>query len=62
VLIDELIESVDVHDDHLEVIVRSAPGLNIELAEVGLGRQGESKSCRRGDLNPHALAGTRPST
>ena len=62
VLIDELLEGVQVHQDHLEVIVRGAPRLNVTLAEVGLGRQGEFGSCRRGDLNPHALAGTRPST
>ncbi len=62
VLIDEMIEAVDVHEDHLEVTVRGAPKLNVTLAEVGLGRQGEEQSCRRGDLNPHALAGTRPST
>ena len=62
VLIDEMIEAVEVHDDHLEVTVRGAPKLNVTLAEVGLGRQGEFESCRRGDLNPHALAGTRPST
>jgi hypothetical protein len=49
VLIDELIETVDGHDDHLEVIVRGAPKLNVTLAEVGLGRHGESESCRRAD-------------
>ncbi len=52
ILIDELIEAVDVHDDHLEVTVRGAPKLNVTLAEVGLGRQGEFQSCRRGDFNP----------
>jgi hypothetical protein len=62
VLIDELIEAVEVHDDHLEVTMRGAPRLYVTLAEVGLGRQGDEQSCRRGDLNPHALAGTRPST
>ena len=46
-LIDELIEAVDVHDDHLEVTVRSAPKRNVTVAEVGLGRQGECQSCRR---------------
>lgn len=51
VLIDELIEAVDVHDDHLEVTVKGAPRLNVTLAEVGLGRQGEFESCRRGDCN-----------
>ena len=36
-LIDELIEGVQVHEDHLAVIVRGAPKLNVTLAEVGLG-------------------------
>jgi hypothetical protein len=49
VLIDEMIEAVDVHDDHLEVTVRGAPKLNVTLAEVGLGRQGEDWSCRRAE-------------
>ncbi len=39
-LIDELIEAVHVHNDHLEVTLRGAPNLNVTLAEVGLGRQG----------------------
>jgi hypothetical protein len=50
-LIDEMIEAVEVHDDHLEVTLRGAPKLNVTLAEVGLGRQGEDWSCRRGDLD-----------
>jgi hypothetical protein len=58
VLLDELLDGVEVHDDHLEVIVRGAPRLNITLKEVGLNSQtGEDWSCRRGDLNPHALLG-----
>jgi hypothetical protein len=52
VLIDEMIEAVEVHDDHLEVTVRGAPKLNVTLAEVGLGRQGEFQSCRRSDAKP----------
>ena len=47
VLIDELIEAVEGHEDHLEVTVRGAPRLNVTLAEVGLGRQGDEPSCRR---------------
>jgi hypothetical protein len=61
VLIDELLEGVEVHVDHLEVIVRGAPRLNVTLEEVGLKGSAENRSCRRGDLNPHALAGTSPS-
>ena len=32
------------------------------VARRGAGRACTWGSCRRGDLNPHALAGTRPST
>jgi hypothetical protein len=63
VLIDELLDGVEVHRDHLEVIVRGAPRLNVTLEEVGLSSpEGEGQSCRRGDLNPHASKGTSPST
>jgi len=41
VLLDELLEAVHVHNDDLEVAVRGAPKLNVTLAAVGLGRQGE---------------------
>ena len=37
VLIDELLDSVAVHPDHLEVAVHGAPRLNVTLEEVGLG-------------------------
>ena len=46
-LIDELIEAVEVHDDHPEVTVQGAPRLNVTLAKVGLGHQGDEQSCRR---------------
>ena len=49
VLVDELVEGVEVHQDHLEATVRGAPKLNVTLAEVGLERRGEDWSCRRGD-------------
>jgi hypothetical protein len=63
VLIDELVDCIEVHSDHLEVILRGAPRVNVTLEEVGLsGPKGENRSCRRGDLNPHPLARTRPST
>ena len=52
VLIDELLEGVEVHEDHLEVIVRGAPSLNVTLAEVGLGRQGENRVVSEGGLEP----------
>jgi len=35
-LIDELLDGVEDHSDHLEVIVRGAPRLNVTLEEVGL--------------------------
>ncbi len=46
-VIDEMLDAIDVYDDHLEVTVKGAPKLNVTLAEVGLGRQGEDWSCRR---------------
>ncbi len=39
VLVDELIESVTVCPDHLEVVVCGAPPLNVTLDEVGLKSQ-----------------------
>jgi len=51
VLVDEMIEAVEVHDDHVEVTVRGAQKLNVTLAEVGLGRHGEDWSCRRGEFD-----------
>ena len=62
VLVDELVESVAVHPDHLEVTLRGAPTLNVELNEVGLNNASVDCSCRRGDLNPHAPKGTSPSS
>lgn len=34
---EELVERVAVFPDHLEVSIPDAPGLNVGLAEVGLG-------------------------
>jgi hypothetical protein len=58
VLVDELIEFVDVHDDHLQVIVRGAPKLNFVLAAVGLGRQGEFSVVSEGRGLRSSLAAT----
>ena len=52
VLVDELLEGVQVHDDHLEVVVRGAPRLNVTLDEVGLAKKGDERWCRRGDTHP----------
>ncbi len=49
-LVDELVEVVEVHVDHLEVTLRGAPKLNVTLAEAGLGKPGEDQSCRRNAL------------
>jgi hypothetical protein len=46
--VDELLDIAEVHEDHLEVTVRGAPRLNVTLGEVGLGKPGEDRSCRRG--------------
>ena len=55
VLIDELLVAVEVHGDHLEVVVRGAPRVNITLEEVGVScPKGEERSCRRGDLRLEA--------
>jgi hypothetical protein len=51
-LIDELISGVEVHDDHLEVIVRGAPKLNVTLAEVGLVSSGDFSVVSEGGLEP----------
>jgi hypothetical protein len=57
-----LLDRVVVFADHLEVSVHGAPRLNVALAEVGLDPREQILACRRGDLNPHVLADTRPST
>ncbi len=36
-LIDELLDGLEVHPDHLTVAINGAPKLNVALAEVGLG-------------------------
>ena len=63
VLIEELIDAVVVYPDHLQVEVNGAPPLKVSLTEVGLRPLlVRDPACRRGDLNPHPLAWTRPST
>ncbi len=41
-LVEELIERVEVHPDHLEVIIFGAPRLNVSLDEAGLGNQSQN--------------------
>ena len=62
VLIEELLESVSFFPDHLEVTPRGGPTINVLLDEVGLKAGVGERVCRRGELNPHALAGTSPSS
>ena len=60
VLIDELLDGVEVHSDHVEVIVRAAPRLNVTLEEVGLsGPKGENRRCRRAVVGGLRLASSR---
>jgi hypothetical protein len=47
VLVDELLDGIEVHADHLVVTVRGALPLNVTLDEVGLKSQGEKQACRR---------------
>jgi hypothetical protein len=60
VLVDEFIEEVTVLPDYLDVNVHGAPAMHVLYQEVGMKDSGFDQ-CRRGDLNPHALAGTSPS-
>jgi hypothetical protein len=41
---------------------RTSGELLIDQLLDGIESQGERQACRRGDLNPHALAGTSPSS
>jgi hypothetical protein len=41
-LVEEMVEQVVVFPDHLEVVIYSAPKLNVTLAEVGLGSQSQN--------------------
>jgi hypothetical protein len=50
--VDELLDGIEVHTDHLEVIVRGAPRLNVTLEEVGLKPTREDQTCRRGVYDP----------
>jgi site-specific DNA recombinase len=52
VLVEELLESITVLPDHLEVKVTGAPTLNVLYGEVGL--KVPDCWCRRPDVNPHA--------
>lgn len=61
-LFNELLDQIVVHEDHLVVKVHGALPLNVTLEESGLVKPGEFPACRRGDLNPHVLTDTRPST
>jgi len=49
VLVDELLDRIEVHGDHLEAVVRGAPSLNVTLDEVGLESEGENQTCRRAE-------------
>ena len=62
ILVEELIEAVTVFPDHLEVQAFGAPPLNVTLGEVGLRERRTERWCRRGDLNPHVLSDTSPSS
>ena len=56
-LLDELLDRIEVDDDHREVIVRGAPHLNVTLEEAGpRNPKGEKQPCRRGGL-PRAHPG-----
>lgn len=50
-LINELIESVIVHPDRLQVAVNGAPPLTVDLEEVGLRPAGMRTTVSEGDLN-----------
>jgi hypothetical protein len=55
VLLDELLDRVEVYGDHLEVIVRGAPRLNVTMEEAGLrDPKAEKQPCRRGDFSTGA--------
>ena len=62
VLIEDLVKGIWFFPDHLEVEVVGVPKMNVSLEEVGLNPPVGDCSCRRGDLNPHTLAGTSPSS
>jgi hypothetical protein len=54
--IEELIDAVVIHPDHLQVLVNGAPPLNVILAEVGLRDPGTKTSVSEGDLNSRQAA------
>jgi hypothetical protein len=54
VLVEELLESVAMYPDHLEITVSGTPRLNVTLEEVGLTGGGSLVvSEARGDPNTH---------
>jgi site-specific DNA recombinase len=54
VLVEELLESVAIFPDHLEVTAVGMPVLSVLPEEVGLKSPEGDRWCRRRDLNPHA--------
>jgi Recombinase zinc beta ribbon domain len=53
VIVEELLESVAMYPDHLEVTVSGVPRLNVGLEEVGLTGGWQFRGVGGGDLNPH---------
>jgi len=51
-LVNELVEQVEVHPDHLRVAIAGAPPLRVEMAEVGLRDPGMGSVVSKGGLEP----------
>lgn len=51
-LVREMVDSVEVHPDHLRVAIAGAPPLRVTLAEVGLREPGMGSSVSKGGLEP----------
>jgi hypothetical protein len=47
-----MIDTIEVHPDHLRVAVMGAPPLRVELAEVGLRDPGMGSVVSKGGLEP----------
>lgn len=62
VIVEEWLESVAIFPAHLEVTVKGAPRLNVTLKGWSRAWRVAVLWCRRGDLNPHGLTPTWPST
>ncbi len=56
-LVEELVERVEVHPDHLEVVIFGAPRLNVRLDEVGLGNQSQNVGVGGGTRDNSARGG-----